>query len=230
MQPLIGVTCSSDPSGRPRVNPKYVHAIHAAGGLPVPLPWILTPDEADAALDRLAGMLFTGSEDLDPSLWGEALHPETTLMHPHRMTTEIELSRAVLRRSLPVLAVCGGMQTINVVAGGSLHQHIPDVGADLLEHIDPELERRHGVEATADSRIGTLCGPAFETNTGHHQAIARLASGFTATAWSTDGLVEAYEGDRDGFFVAVQWHPERLLDDPRQAALFTSLTAAARSG
>jgi gamma-glutamyl-gamma-aminobutyrate hydrolase PuuD len=230
MQPFIGVTCSSDPQGCPRVNPNYVHAVHAAGGLPVPLPWILSADEADDVLGRLHGVLFTGSEDLDPSLWGEVKHPKTTFMHPHRMTTEIEMSQAILRRPLPVLAVCGGMQTINVVAGGSLHQHIPDIDDELLEHIDPELERRHGVEALAESLIGEVCGPAFETNTGHHQAINRLGSGLTATAWCTDGLVEAFEGANEVFLVGVQWHPERLLDDPGQAALFTSLTAAARTG
>ena len=229
MQPLIGVTCSSDPDGNPRVNPRYVRAIHAAGGLPVPLPWIATEDEAHELLERLSGIVFTGSEDIDPGLWGEDLHHKTVLMHPHRMATEIHMSHAVLARGTPTLAVCGGMQSLNAVAGGSLHQHIPDVDGDWLEHSDPdpEMPMRHGVEASAGSSVAQLCGRAFATNTQHHQAIHELAAVFVATAWSHDGIVEAFE--RPGTdFVAVQWHPERMLDDPGQFALFSSLTSAAR--
>jgi putative glutamine amidotransferase len=230
MQPLIGVTCSSDPDGNPRINPRYVRAIHVAGGLPVPLPWIASEDEAHAVLERLAGMVFTGSEDIDPGLWGEDLHEKTVLMHPHRMATEIHMSRAVLDRGTPTLAVCGGMQSLNAVAGGSLHQHIPDAGGDWLDHsdTDPEMSMRHEVEASAGSRLAELCGRAFATNTQHHQAIHRLADGFVPTAWSGDGCVEAFEGAGDDFMVAVQWHPERMLEQPGQLALFSSLTTVAR--
>jgi putative glutamine amidotransferase len=226
MQPFIGITCSSDPTGEPRVNPLYVRAVHAAGGLPVPLPFVTDLDAAHALLDRVAGMVFTGSEDLDPSLWGEPLHPRAQLMHSARMTTELMLARAVTVRRTAVLAVCGGMQTLNVVRGGSLHQHIPDLAAGL-EHSDPSFTRRHPVTAVAGSRLAALCGREFPVNTEHHQAVHRLGDGLVATAHAPDGLVEAWEAPDERFCMGVQWHPERLLELPGHAGLFAALTAAA---
>ncbi len=227
MGPFIGVTCSADPDGEPRVNPRYVRALHRMGALPVALPFLTDTAAAHALLDRLHGVLLTGSEDMDPSFWQEQPHAATVLMHPHRMTTEVELCRALLERDLPTLGICGGMQNLNAVAGGSIHQHIPDLG-DVGPHSDPTFAARHAVEAVGDSRLGTLLGTAFETNTEHHQACNRLGEGLVATAWCTDGVMEGLEAPDKRFFVAVQWHPELMLDDPAQAGLIAALVDAAR--
>jgi putative glutamine amidotransferase len=227
MQPFIGVTCSADPEGRPRVNPRYVLAVHAVGALPVPLPFLSTEAEAHALLDRLHGIVFTGSEDLDPSLWGEALHPQTSLMHASRMATEMALARAVIARRTPALGICGGMQTLNVASGGSLHQHIPDV-SKLVDHRDPSFERRHEVRAELGSRLAEILGGRFDVNTEHHQAVHRLGAGLAAVAHAPDGIIEAFESAGASFLVGVQWHPERMLDDARQRRLFVELAAAAR--
>ena len=229
MRPFIGITCSSDEHGRPVVRPAYVAAVHRAGGLPVALPFIATTEEAHALLDRLHGIVFTGSEDLDPAYWDEARHPATVLMHPARMATEWELSRAVLARRTPTLAVCGGMQTLNVAAGGSLHQHIPDLGPGHAEHSDPTFVERHPVRAEGGSRVGALLGRDFGTNSEHHQAVARLGNGLTPTAWCRDGLVEAFESADGAWLMAVQWHPERMLDEGGQAHLFDELLTSARA-
>lgn len=204
-------------------------ALHACGALPVPLPFIGSLDEAHALLERLAGMLFTGSEDPDPSLWGEPLHPATQLMHPARLTTELMLGRAVLERATPTLAICGGMQTINVAAGGSLHQHVPDLSTEI-PHSDPSFESRHDVLAEPGSCLARLCGEQFTVNTEHHQAVNRLADGLVATASAPDGIVEAWEATGAGFQVGVQWHPELMLDDAGQVRLFGALVEAANAG
>ncbi len=229
MRPFIGLTCSSDPGGHPRVNPRYVQAVHRAGGLPVPLPWVSSLEQAHLLLDRVHGLLFTGSEDIDPAMWGEERHPKTVLMHPDRMATEIHLARAALERRPPTLAVCGGMQTLNVVAGGTLYQHIPDLDTNPCQHSDPSFTELHAVRAAADSLVGEALGATFGANTEHHQAIRDLGDGLRATAWCSDGLVEAFEGADGPWLVAVQWHPERMLTEPGQARLFEHLTAAAGS-
>ncbi|HTE06765.1 MAG TPA: gamma-glutamyl-gamma-aminobutyrate hydrolase family protein [Planctomycetota bacterium] len=229
MQPLIGVTCSSDPEGGPRVNPRYVQAVHAVRALPVPLPFVRTEAEAHALLDRLDGIVFTGSEDLDPALWGEARHPQTSLMHEARMTTELLLARAVLARRTPALGICGGMQTLNVASGGSLHQHIPDVAA-LVDHRDPSFLRRHEVHAEFGSRLAELLGASFPVNTEHHQAVNRLGCGLRVVARAPDGIIEAFESTAAPFLLGVQWHPERMLEDGRQRSLFVELAAAAAAG
>jgi putative glutamine amidotransferase len=229
MQPFIGVTCSSDPSGNPRVNPRYVRALHQCGALPVPLPFLDSIEAAHALLERLAGMVFTGSEDPDPAAWGEARHADTKLMHPARLQTELLLARAVLERATPTLAICGGMQNINVAAGGSLHQHLPDLSREIC-HSDPTFESRHEVLVDAGSRLAALCGPSLRVNTEHHQAVNRLADGLVATAAAPDGIVEAWESPDRPFFVGVQWHPERMLDEAGQARLFSALVEAADTG
>jgi gamma-glutamyl-gamma-aminobutyrate hydrolase PuuD len=226
MQPFIGVTCSSDPSGNPRVNPRYVRALHQAGALPVPLPFLDTIEEAHGLIERLSGMVFTGSEDADPAAWGESLHAATNLMHPARLRTELLLGQAVLERSTPTLAICGGMQNINVAAGGSLHQHVPDLTREI-NHSDPSFETRHDVLVETGSRLAALCGDRFAVNTEHHQAVNRLADGLVGTAAAPDGIVEAWEAPACAFFVGVQWHPERMLEDAGQARLFSALVDAA---
>jgi gamma-glutamyl-gamma-aminobutyrate hydrolase PuuD len=226
MQPYIGVTCTADDEGRPSVKDPYIRALFAAGALPVPLPFVTTAEQADALLDRVDGVLFTGSDDLDPALWGEPAHPRVKLMHPARATTELLYARAALRRRTPALGICGGMQTLNVAGGGSLHQHIPDLGHGL-EHKDPSFTVRHPVTARAGSRVAVLLGGYFTVNTEHHQAVNRLAGGLLATAHSPDGIVEAWELPDAPFLVGVQWHPERMLGEGGQVRIFAALVEAA---
>jgi len=220
MRPFIGVTCSADPDGRPIVRPPYVQALHEAGAVPVPLPFTVSQDaaEADAELApdlaRLDGILLTGSEDLDSALWQEPLHPAADLMHPSRQATELAVCRAVLASDLPCLAICGGMQTLNVVAGGTVAQHVPDLGPHTLDHAVGVEGPLHAVHATD----GTL--------TAHHQALGRLGRGFIATAWTDDTVIEACEAPGRRFVLCVQWHPELMQNRAGQRALFTALVDA----
>ena len=227
MRPFIGLTCTHDDDGHPVVRPAYVAALHRAGAIPVALPFVAGEDEAGAILERLDGVVFSGGFDIDPLLWGEARHPATVLMHPARQATDLAFARAVLRRPLPALGICGGMQVLNVAAGGSLHQHVPDVTSEV-EHADGEPRRFHPVRTADGSRVAGLLGPELRVNTLHHQAVARLGAGLVASAWSPDGLVEALEDPSRSFLVGVQWHPERMTGDPLQEGLFGALAAAAR--
>ena len=226
MQPFIGVTSSVDAEGRPVVRDPYVRALHAAGARPVPLPFVADEAQARALLERLDGLLFTGSDDLDPKLWNEAQHARTVLIHPARAIAELLFARAALAAHLPVLGICGGMQTLNVACGGSLHQHLPDVPG-TLEHQDSTYTVRHTVKTEAGSRVAELLGESFAVNTSHHQAVHELGRGLIATAHSPDGVIEACELRNARFVLGVQWHPERMLDEGEQLRLFAALVSAA---
>lgn len=212
------------------VRPPYVTAILEAGGLPVPLPFVANDEEAHALLDVLDGVLLSGSEDLDSALWGEALHPKAVLMHPLRQAAEWAYCRALLHRALPVLGVCGGMQTLAMAAGGRLAQHIPDLGPHVLDHAAGVEGAPHDIEVSAGSLLASCLGRATRVNTAHHQALLALGAGMVATAHSPDGILEGYEMPDRPFTVGVQWHPERMPDDAGQARLLRAFVAAARTG
>lgn len=220
------MTSSAEADGVPVVRPAYARAITLAGGLPVALPFVDSVDEAQEILERLGGVVLSGSADLDPSLWGEAPHPAVTLMHPNRQRTELYVGRALLERDLPILAICGGMQSLAVAAGGSLHQHLPDLGPQVVDHGAGVDGAPHPVEARPGTKVHDLLGRAFAANSAHHQAVARLPEIFVAAAHSPDGVLEAWDMPGRRFAVGVQWHPERMPEDARQQGLFAALVRA----
>lgn len=226
MRPYVGVTCSADDDGRPRIRDTYVVAVLEAGGLPVALPFVRDRDEAAALLERVDALVLTGSEDLDPVLYGQAPHAATVLMHPARMASEVAYARAAWTRRPPTLAICGGMQTLAVVAGGTLHQHVPDLGGGV-EHAPPTLDARHPIEVRPGTRLHGWLGPRARVNSRHHQAVATLPATLLASARSPDGLIEALESPDPGYVIGVEWHPEQMLEEPGQRALFEALVHAA---
>jgi gamma-glutamyl-gamma-aminobutyrate hydrolase PuuD len=207
----------------------YVEQVAAAGGVPVLLP--PAPGIA-AAVARLDALVLTGGGDIDPAAYGAAPHPLTGGVNPARDRAELELLDAALAAGLPVLGICRGLQLLNVARGGTLHQHLADLGpAGNADHTPPPATfGRHPVRVGAGSLLAGILGTdgPLPVATAHHQAIGRLGSGLTATAWAPDGIIEAVEldgGDHHPFVLAVQWHPE-AGDDPR---LFQALVAAVRS-
>jgi putative glutamine amidotransferase len=204
---------------------RYADQVAAAGGIPVllsPFPGI------EQATRRLDGLVLAGGGDIDPAEFGAQPHPQTGGVRPDRDAAEFALAAAALDSGLPLLGICRGLQVLNVVLGGTLHQHLPElVGHE--EH-SPVLGGygAHRVRVAPGSRLaGVLGDGTFAVPTHHHQAIDRLGRGLAATAWADDGMIEAVERDREdaGFLLAVQWHPE-AGDDPR---LFHALIAAATS-
>ena len=234
--PLIGVSTSITVGASPErayVNSTYLHAVQQAGGVPVPLP----PQLSAASLQRLGaeldGLLLTGGGDMDPALWGEAPHPKLYDVAPSRDTLETSALHLALGRSLPVLAVCRGLQVLNVALGGTLYQDVATEPGTQLPHSqkEPRDQPTHKVKVASGSRLAeTLGADELEVNSMHHQAIHRLGRGLTAVAWAPDQLVEGAEwGDPARFVLGVQWHPEELVGHSEPARrLFSALVAAAR--
>jgi putative glutamine amidotransferase len=204
---------------------RYPERVAQAGGIPVLLPAV--PGIA-AVIGRLDGLVLSGGGDLDPAVYGAQRHPETASVRPHRDAAEAALLSAALHRGLPVLGICRGMQVINVIMGGSLHQHLPDVVGHHGHAPAPGSYGSHPVRVAAGSELARILGRTQVDGvpTHHHQAVERLGDGLTAVAWSDDGLIEAVELAAPGcpFTVAVQWHPEAGDD----LSLFHALVAAAR--
>jgi putative glutamine amidotransferase len=202
--------------------------VAAAGGVPVLLPPV--PGIA-AAVGRLDGLVLTGGGDIDPASYGAQAHPRTGGVSTERDKAELDLLAAALAAGLPVLGICRGLQLLNIARGGTLHQDL----ASLESALDPGHTPQpgtfgsHPVRVAAGSMLAAILGAdrPLAVPTAHHQAIDRLGSGLTATAWAADGIIEAAElagGEHHPFVIAVQWHPE-AGDDPR---LFHALVAAAQ--
>jgi putative glutamine amidotransferase len=183
-------------------------------------------------LDRVDGVCLSGGPDLEPSWYGANAHPELGPTEPEVDVFELSLARAARRRGLPVLAICRGLQVLNVSRGGTLVQHLPDeVGAQIAHRqTAPASEPTHDVRIETGSRLAKLMGDETpRVNSFHHQAVDRLGRGLQAVAWSDDGVVEGIEAPGDFFTVGVQWHAECMTALPEQAALFSALVDAAEA-
>jgi putative glutamine amidotransferase len=197
----------------------HVAFLSAAGCTPLLLP--LLPG-VERLVDRLDGLLIPGGPDLDPGLYGEATHPVTRAMSPDADRAELALVRAALDVELPVLAICRGMQLLNVLHGGTLHQHLPDVtGHDGHRPRTPSFELgHHRLKLQSGSRIaGVLDEDEPESACHHHQAVNRLGAGLTATGWAQDGTVEAIEVTDHPFAIGVQWEAGQTADKRLHQAL-----------
>ena len=217
--PLIAVTATvrtDDGARRVRLNAAYPRAIERAGGIPVVVPPLLRLAELDRVLDAVDGLLLTGGEDIDPAHYKAPRHPATEDPNAERDATELALVAAARRRSLPTLAICRGIQLLDVALGGTLVQDIPSERSDALAHDPggPRHARVHEVRIEPGSRLAAALGATCLTvNSFHHQSVDRVADGLRATAWSPDGIIEGVEWAADDWWsVAVQWHPEELVD------------------
>jgi len=208
---------------------KYLHALEVTGGIPVVVP-PLQIDCIESLLDRVGGVCLSGGPDLDPDAYGERRHLRTGPTESQLDVFELALARAADARGMPILAVCRGMQLLNVARGGTLHQHLPDIVGERITHRQTEAGERptHWVTLAAGTRLhGILDRTRTKVNSFHHQAVAELGAGLTVTSRARDGTVESLEAvDRD-FVVGVQWHAECLVDRFGQAALFRAFIAAA---
>jgi putative glutamine amidotransferase len=227
--PFDQATDQADPPRREMVlGMKYLEAIGRAGALAVVVPPMPGP-AIPALLDRVDGVCLSGGPDIHPTVYGAEPHPELGPTEPRLDAFELALARAADERDMPILAVCRGMQVLNVARGGTLHQHIPDVVGDTVTHRQPGApgDPIHGVTVAAGSRLHEIVGRRHvQVNSFHHQAVDVLGERLTVTAHAGDGTVEAFESAGSRFVVGVQWHAECLVDHDEQAALFTALVDA----
>ena len=208
----------------------YVHAVRRAGGRPT----LVLPGDDTLPKDLLLpfdALLLVGGGDVEPARYGQEPHASVYGVEPDRDVLEMELLREADRSEMPTLAICRGMQVMNVAFGGTLIQHLPDHDA-YLPHGTPSGRDHlaHDVKAAPGSRLTEAAGAEVLTcSTHHHQGVDHVGEGLSPTGWSEDGLVEAVERD-GGWMLGVQWHPEDTAsEDPRQQALFDALVGQARS-
>ncbi len=214
----------------------YPEAIRRAGAVPVIIP-PLDNDSIEPLLDGLCGLCLSGGPDLHPTLYGATPHPALGPTEPHLDLFEVALIRAAEARELPVLAICRGLQVLNVARGGTLVQDLPSQHPSNVVHRQMLAGRfpTHDVTLETGSLVATALG-VVETrvNSFHHQAVDVLGNGLRAVAWADDGVVEAIVATDRAFTVAVQWHAESMVDSPEQASLLrafaeTAMTYGARS-
>jgi putative glutamine amidotransferase len=202
----------------------YAAEVRAAGGVAMLLPPD-APESAEIALDGVHGLLLSGGADVDPARYGAPRDPATGPARPERDDWELALTRAALARDLPVLAVCRGMQVLNVATGGDLRQHLPAEVGTQVHCPTVGVHGRHQVNFAEGSVVAGVFGRGAEVATYHHQGVDRLGAGVVATGWADDGVVEAVELTSSAWVVGVQWHPEAFAGEP----IFEAFVAACRA-
>ncbi|HYK91349.1 MAG TPA: gamma-glutamyl-gamma-aminobutyrate hydrolase family protein [Acidobacteriota bacterium] len=236
LAPLIGLPARMDPGKDSQyLSRNYADAILASGGLPVMLPLVKTPEALQPFAETLDGVLLTGSNsDVDPGSYGEERKPGCGPVQPLRDKTDFMLLRTASERRIPVLAICFGLQSLNVFMGGSLIQDIPAHVKGSILHNEPRRNKRavHPIEITPGSLLEELAGGSIvKVNSTHHQALARIGSGLEVIARAPDAVVEAVVGrDSSHWILGVQWHPEQSLAcDGFSKRIFEKFIASCRS-
>ncbi|SOD72675.1 putative glutamine amidotransferase [Jatrophihabitans sp. GAS493] len=200
----------------------YVCAVRAAGAVPLLLPPGGDEGEAASVLEIVDGLLLTGGADIDPQCYDAPRHPKTGPPRPDRDVFELALARRALVLGRPILAICRGLQVLNVALGGTLTQHLPEVVGHDEHCAVAGVVGNHPVHFRSGSRVAEMMGGHTEVSAYHHQAVDRLGDGLMAVGWADDGVVEAVELEGGGWVIGVQWHPE--VD--RRGTLFSSFVKA----
>lgn len=221
MSKIVAISATAD-SSKIRLSLNYARSLEGAGLIPLIVPPLTDPTRAGDILDSAAGLLLTGGEDVDPARYGAAPHPKLGTLNQQRDATELALLEAARDRRLPVLAICRGIQILNVACGGTLYQDLPSELQSSVNH-DPSVEesarneRTHRVTITPGSYLAAATGATeMDVNSYHHQAARTVGTGLRVTAVAPDGVIEGMEVDDPSWWVlSVQWHPEDLTTDVR---------------
>lgn len=213
-RPVIGIPMRIEiATDRFYLSRHYSEAVAAAGGTPLHISLIPDPEYIESVVDSLDGVLLPGSDsDVDPLRYGQEPHQKLGAVHTIKDETDLLLIEAAERRNLPFLAICFGMQVLNVARGGTLIQDIGAVVPNAIKHEQgaPRDRPSHKVAISGESRLGKIAlTDVAVVNSHHHQAVDEIGKDLVAVSWTSDGLIEALEDPRpDRFVIAVQWHPE----------------------
>lgn len=226
-KPVIGISPTSL-KGSLGAADTYVRAVSLAGGIPVVLPPVSSPDEADVLIRRLDAVIMTGGEDVNPAMYGEEILNQTVHFNTRRDSADSLIIRAATHRRKPILAICRGSQILNVVLGGTLYQDIPTQLPGSVHRQPKDVEGPfHAAILEDGSLLGILFGcDTLMVNSFHHQAVKDIAPSLKVTARAADGVIESYEGDR---ILGVQFHPEKFAaaGDENFLSIFRALVKAA---
>ncbi len=226
--PLIGITTYGVDEQRKFTLPReYVDSVRRAGGIPL----LITPGETrfDELLSFLDGVILAGGGDIDPVRYRGQSHETIYSLDEERDSTELAFAQRLIDADFPTLAICRGIQIVNVVQGGTLIEHLPDVvGESVLHRLPPREPTPHAIRIEPKSRLAGLLGTTEVTAMSwHHQAVRKVADGFEVVARAPDGTIEAMEMSAHRWLIAVQWHPELTsASDPTQQQLFDRFVQA----
>lgn len=237
MTRIVAVTTGSTPDRRgferASLNLSYLRAIEAAGCVPLVLAPGAGRGALESAIGAVEGLVLTGGGDVSPARYGEAPHESVVGVSDERDDLEWRALELAEQRQLPVLAICRGLQVLNVALGGSLVQDIPTMVEGAVAHSaeEPREGPAHEVDVVAGSRLSAITGGGrIAVNSRHHQAAARVGKGLEVTARAADGVIEGLELPGERFVVAVQWHPEDMVGHFESARrLFAAFGAAAEA-
>jgi putative glutamine amidotransferase len=234
IRPRIGITMRLElETDRFYLARHYSEAIEAAGGAPVHISLIPNPGYISSVMDDLDGVLLPGSDsDIDPLRYGNEPHPNLGSVHPVKDETDLLVLDEIEKRRLPLFAICFGMQALNVARGGTLIQDIPSQLPSAIKHQQgaPRDRPSHAITLDKTSLLSSLAAlDQVLVNSHHHQAVEKVGRDLVATAWTSDGLIEAVEDSRpERFALGVQWHPELGWQRDRLSqALFERFVAEA---
>jgi len=213
-RPRIGITMRIEQTtNRFYLGRDYSEAVEAAGGVPVHISLIPNADYIDSVVAHLDGILLPGSDsDVDPLRYDQQPHPQLGTVQTIKDETDLLVIAAAEQRRIPIFAICFGMQVLNVSRGGTLIQDISSQVPGSIKHEQgpPRDRPSHRIRLLENTRLSDIAGAVDAVvNSHHHQAVESIGANLVATAWATDGVIEALEDPRpDRFIVAVQWHPE----------------------
>jgi gamma-glutamyl-gamma-aminobutyrate hydrolase PuuD len=184
--------------------------------------------EAPPDLGGLEGLLLAGGVDVEPGRYGEAPHPKLGQVEGERDELELGLTRRAMARGIPLLGICRGSQVLGVAFGGKLRQDLPSELGTEAHKARGEVEAWHSVRVAPGSRLHAILQmDSLEVNSFHHQANGAIGAGLRAVAWAEDGVIEAVEGEADGFVLGVEWHPERMAECAANGRLFAAFVESA---
>lgn len=243
MKPIIGINMDYSeytdyPPGDKRYRDSYkmyiayADSVQKYGGIVLLIPPLHDRSSLDYYVEAAHGFIFSGGDDYPPELYGADKHPETTLVHKRRSDMDVYLARKVMQTNKPVLAICGGIQLINIICGGKLIQHIDNL--EMHNKKSRTQDRKHKIEIEKDSLLYSIFGKdEITVNSAHHQVIdpLHIGNGLRITSRAPDEIVESLElkNDLGRFFLAVQWHPERIDDESHSESIFKAFIGAVQS-
>lgn len=214
MEPVIGIISCGYMQNRQFVTESYIHAIEECGGIPILLPIISTESFYPYYSNICNGFLFCGGDDINPLLFGEEPLTDIGKIDTRTDIFHISFMKYALSSQLPILAICRGMQILNIALGGTIYQDLtlrPSPSLNHLQLSENREESSHKISISSNSMLYSFLGNTALVNSFHHQSIHFLGKGLKITAIASDGVIEAIESSENKYLCGLQWHPECMI-------------------